>query len=567
MRPLPLIGKTLNWLIASYVVFASVFVLDAQAVDLVPSINARSAREEAKRPPDIPTDEELEQAGAVVGEIIFDNQDIFATDTPDEDVALFRLANHLHIQTKQSTLAHQLLFQTGEAYSRQKIEESERLLRTRRYVIAARIYPIAYHDGRVDVKIYTRDVWTLQPGISLGRSGGANTGGVKIEETNLLGYGKQLSLNYNSNVDRKTTVLDYQDPQVFGSWWALSTQVGNNSDGRRNALSIERPFYSLDTRWSAGMRLLDERRVDSIYDLGNVIDQYRVSQRGATFYYGLSDGLNNRWATRWTAGVTYDDHQFEPQQSPLGSGFAPAPRKLVYPWVGYDLFEDRYRKLENFNQIGRAEDFSLGWHATARVGVASTAYGADRKALSWSGSLGRGATPTEDEIIEIKASVSGRMESSQLHNGIASFSGRYYWRQSPRRLFYMSLQADVATRPDADQRLTLGGDNGLRGYPLRYQSGSGRSLFTVEQRFFSDWYPFRLMQVGGAVFYDMGRTWGDNPLGSRSIGLLHDVGFGLRLGQSRSGLGNVLHVDLAFPLDARGDIKKLQFLVETKSSF
>ena len=548
-------------------ILASFIAFDASARDLLPSITTRSEREEISRPVGIPSDAELEQAGAVVGEIILDVQDIFATDTSEEDTVLFRLANRLHIQTRPATISQQLLIQTGEPYVGQKLEESERLLRTRRYLHDARVYPVAYHDGRVDIKVHTRDVWTLQPGISFGRSGGANSAGIKIEETNLFGYGKQLSLNYNSNVDRKSTVLDYQDPQMLGSRWALSTQLANNSDGRRKALAIEHPFYSLDTRWSAGVRLLDERRVDSIYNLGNAIDQYGVKQRGATVYGGWSEGLRNHWATRWTTGVTYDDNQFEPRVSSPASGRTPASRKLVYPWLGYELIEDRHQKLENLNQIGRTEDFSLGWHATALVGLASTAYGADRNALIWSGSLGRGLTFGNSHLIELASGISGRIENSEAKNTIVSGAGRYYWRQSPRRLFFMSLRADAATRLDADNRLTLGGDTGLRGYPLRYQAGTGRWIFTAEQRLFSDWYPFRLVRVGGAMFYDMGRTWGDNPNGSRSVGLLRDVGFGLRLGQTRSGLGNVTHIDVAFPLDARGDIKKVQFLVETKRSF
>jgi outer membrane protein assembly factor BamA len=549
------------------VILALVISFDAQARDLLPSITTRSTRGDEARPRNVPSDEELERAGAVVGEIILDVRDIFATDTPEEDTVLFRLANRLHIQTRPATIAQQLLFQTGQPYSGQKLEESERLLRTRRYLLNAHIYPIAYHDGRVDVKVYTRDVWTLHPGVSFGRSGGTNSTGIKIQESNLFGYGKDLSLNYNSNVDRNSTVLDYRDPQVFGSWWALAAQWANNSDGRKKALAVEQPFYSLDTRSSVGVRLLDDQRVDSIYDLGDAIDQYGVRQRGATVYKGWSTGLQDHWATRWTIGATYDDNRFEPRPGPLGSGFAPPSRKLVYPWIGYDLVEDRYQKLENLNQIGRTEDFSLGWHATARAGVAATVYGADRNSLIWSGSLSRGLAPADPHLIELSGGVSGRLENSQAQNTVFSAAGRYYWRQSPRRLLFLSLQADAATHLDADNRLTLGGDNGLRGYPLRYQTGTGRWIFTAEQRLFTDWYPFRLVRVGGAIFYDMGRTWGDNPRGSSSLGLLRDVGFGLRLGQTRSGLGNVTHIDFAFPLDARGDIKKVQFLVETKRSF
>jgi hemolysin activation/secretion protein len=89
----------------------------------------------------------------------------------------------------------------------------------------------------------------------------------------------------------------------------------------------------------------------------------------------------------------------------------------------------------------------------------------------------------------------------------------------------------------------------------------------VEQRYFTDWYPFRLFRVGGAIFYDMGRTWGSAPLAQPSLGLLKDAGFGLRFGNSRSGLGNVIHVDLAFPLDGGSGISKVQFLVQTEATF
>jgi len=75
----------------------------------------------------------------------------------------------------------------------------------------------------------------------------------------------------------------------------------------------------------------------------------------------------------------------------------------------------------------------------------------------------------------------------------------------------------------------------------------------------------------------MGRTWGTGN-GSRTIvssppgvatnqGLLKDVGLGLRFGSSRSAFGNVIHIDFAFPLDGDASIKRVQFVVETKTSF
>jgi len=80
-------------------------------------------------------------------------------------------------------------------------------------------------------------------------------------------------------------------------------------------------------------------------------------------------------------------------------------------------------------------------------------------------------------------------------------------------------------------------------------------------------YLFRLFRVGGAVFIDVGRTWGENPVGSENLGWLRNLGFGLRLGNTRSGAGRVLHVDLAFPLDGAESISRVQLLLQAKKSF
>jgi hemolysin activation/secretion protein len=118
-----------------------------------------------------------------------------------------------------------------------------------------------------------------------------------------------------------------------------------------------------------------------------------------------------------------------------------------------------------------------------------------------------------------------------------------------------------------DSQLLIGDDSGLRGYPLRYESGTSRGLLTLEQRFYTDWYPFRLARFGAAVFGDVGRPWGSGVIGNSDPGTLSDLGFGLRFGNTRSGLGNVLHIDVAFPLQGDRDINKAQLLVETKASY
>jgi hemolysin activation/secretion protein len=131
----------------------------------------------------------------------------------------------------------------------------------------------------------------------------------------------------------------------------------------------------------------------------------------------------------------------------------------------------------------------------------------------------------------------------------------------------MTLSSSWGRRLDLDNLLQLGGDNGLRGYPLRYQVGDRRVLLTVEQRYFTDWYPFRLVRVGGAVFADAGRTWGDNPAGGPPLGWLKDLGIGLRLAPTRASGRDIIHLDLAFPLDGDPSIDSVQVLLQSKRSF
>src|SRR6185436_9627274 len=125
----------------------------------------------------LPSFAELQDAGAVVGKITIDNQNIFDLSDPAEDNFVFRTANTLHIKTRPEVIAQSLLFRTGDPVSVRLIEESERVLRCNASVYHVSIRPGAYHDGVVDIAVTTRDTWTLEPGIAFSRAGGSNSTG------------------------------------------------------------------------------------------------------------------------------------------------------------------------------------------------------------------------------------------------------------------------------------------------------------------------------------------------------------------------------------------------------
>ncbi|MGH8266559.1 MAG: hypothetical protein ACRETS_04515 [Steroidobacteraceae bacterium] len=517
--------------------------------------------------PGVPSDEELEAAQAVIGDILIDNQNIFNLDDPADNIGLFRLANRLHIKTRARVIRSQLLFKPGERYSRRLLDETERILRADNYFYDAWIRPVKYHDGKVDVRVTTRDVWTLDPGFNFSRSGGTSSTGVQLQELNTLGTGTDISLIHETNVDRTTSKVALSNNHAFGTWTSMSLTYADSSDGSLREFNINHPFYALETRAAGGLSGVDDVQTDSLYDRGQIIDQFRDQHNNLQLYGGMSRGLVNGWVQRWSTGVTYDEHLFDRLGTWTGVTLLPQDRRFLYPWVEYDLIADDYLRLWNHDQIHRTEDFYLGTAVTLRAGWADSAWGSSASALIFQGTASKGFRDGGTSTLLLASDFSGRLESGVLHNALLDASVRYYLEQGDKWLLFTTLQGSKGWRLDLDNQLLLGGDNGLRGYPLRYQDGTARALWTIEQRYFTDWFPFRLFRVGAAIFFDAGRTWGTAPLAAPSLGLLKDAGFGLRFGNARSGLGNVVHVDVAFPFNGDGGIKKVQFLVQTQQSF
>ena len=273
---------------------------------------AMAQDEEPTEAPRIPKPAELEAAGAIIGEVIFDKQNVFDLTKPGENKSLYRLANRWHMVTRDSVIRNQLLFAPGDVYSKRVLEESERVLRQNAFFYDAKIEPVRYQNGVVDIRVWTRDLWTLMPGFSVSRSGGENRTRLSLSERNLLGRGSSVRINYVDNVDREETSFQYFDRNLGRTWTSLFFELADASDGDTTDVRVIRPFFELDARWSAGGTLFDERREERFYDLGNEAAEYAHDRELHTAFYGWSKGLRDGWVRRWTTGGVYDDNQFSP---------------------------------------------------------------------------------------------------------------------------------------------------------------------------------------------------------------------------------------------------------------
>lgn len=521
--------------------------------------------------PKLPSDKQLETEHARIGRIEIVVIPVFDLSIPGDNNWLYRLADRLHVPTRAGAIRAQLLFRSGDAYSRGILDETARNIRQNSaFLREPVIRPIAYHDGIVDIQVIIHDVWTLQPGVNFSRSGGVNSFGFQVSDSNFLGTGKYVELGHSEDVDRRSTYLNWSDPNVDGTHWTDSAQYQSNSDGTVWGVGVSHPFYSLETLKAIGLDFGNDHNVVQRYRLGDIYDAYSNDWRTGDFFLGEALVVNDRWTDRLQIGWRVDDSEFNRSPNYRLIGPLPQDRTLSYPFVRMQWTSHDFVTVDNLAMIARTEDVHLGLDASIGAGFAAPWFGADRHSLLLDSELsdafefGNGFHPQE---IFLTGRLAGRAEYGRLDDAEATGYANYYFATSDMTRFYAMISADIGHRLDGDHFFELGGDNGLRGYPLRYQNGDQRALFTVEERLYTNWFPLRLFNVGAAVFYDMGRTWGTTLVPTPQLGLLKDVGFGLRLGNARSSFGSVIHVDLAFPLDRYTNISHMQFLVSTQQSY
>jgi hypothetical protein len=516
-------------------------------------------------PPGLYCPKVLEATGATIGSITIKSGDVFDLNDPREDGAFYRFMNSLHIETRDDVIRNELLFRPGDAYRTQLVEETERLLRTNEFLAEASIEAAHCADGTVDLVVDTTDTWSLTPSVSFSRKGGKNFGGVKIEESNLFGTGSELQFGYKADIERDELYADYRDSQLGSSRLSLRAGISNNSDGRAYIADIQQPFYALDARRAFGIFVAGFDQHDPLYRLGEIQSYVRQQGSQEQLFLGWSRGLRNGWARRWRSGIGNDAHEFEAVPGFADPAYLPHDRKDVYLFVGIELLQDRFESTRNTDNLGRVEDRHFGGSYEIQLGYASEALGSSDEAFLLRIRAAHGFHPTANQTLLLESYFDGRYSGIVSDKFRAGFGARFYRRQSEKRLFVAELLALTGRQYDTDQIPTLGGETGLRGFPIGFQTGDKKVQFSLEQRVFTDWYPFRIFRVGGAAFLDVGRVWGGDA--SANLGTLSDVGIGLRIGSPRSSTGKLLHIDLAWPLDGPKEIRGAHFVVEAHKSF
>ncbi len=492
---------------------------------------------------------------------------IFNENDPAENNWLYRTVNYLHIDTRHRAIEKQLIVHPQTALDARVVQENERLLRDNPYLADAMIVPHQICGGQIDLLVVVRDIWTLIPTVSFARTGGENRSEVGISDNNILGTGRRASIEYNRNADRTGISIKYRNSELFGNHTRLRVTYQDNSDGELKSVDLARPFYQLDSSWSAGASIHDETRLEDIESGQQTINRFRHDIHQYEVFNGWSAGLIDNRVHRWSLGVTDQEDDFsvvDPASPP-----PPDDRRLLYPWLAFESIEDRYWTTTNISQIFRHEDILLGTRWAVRAGYADEDFGSTENAAIFNFNNLYTNSFGEHHLFQASASTDGRVNTSTGNLASSFFNLRFtyfHFLDEDDRLF-ANLRLAAAKNINQDEQLTSGGDENLRGYPDDTQRGNRRWLLTVERRYYLDLHLFRLFRFGAALYLDAGRTWDTETADAPSARTLANAGLGLRINPSKARSEKVLHIDIAAPLVDRSDIDSYQLLITGKSEF
>jgi hypothetical protein len=468
----------------------------------------------------------------VITEIEIRPENVFTRTEAASSFFPYGLANAIHITSRKSLIEKYLLFRVGDPLNFDELAETERNLRATGLFRYVRI-----HAEGTKVVVETGDAWTLLLRGSLSNKGGVTTYSAGIEETNLLGTGRQLKFLYDNGTERISRSFTFADPAFLRPYTLLRVLFSDLSDGTVYEGLLQRPFYALDTPWAAGVSYRQAKFQPKIYAGGEEVAVWNQHETIFRAEGGLRADLGRETTHRILASVEWSDTTLG--AGSLGAPPPPAvpPRTFFFLGAGVEKDERQWIEKTDVEKIGRVEDFNLAPVGAVELGFSPEVLGATGAArLIAGGSMGA-LLPSGFSIATLKGET--RYENGP-QNSIVHLDVRAFL-QTTRWTFAMRIGAISGWRLDPETQFYLDGENGLRAYRLHAVSGTGHVVGNLELRTVFIYDLLRLVSIGAAVFADTGVSWGA-PDGYWNLA---DAGVGLRFGLTRAAQMSLLRLDVA----------------------
>ena len=518
-------------------------------------------------------------------------------------------------KTKKDVILRELLFEVGDIYIEADKAESEQILRDKSYIGAARIESLWNANANtVKVHVNITELWSPPlPAISPVLNSQGGTFLLGIRESNVFGSGHDTEVRYKriSEIGEKTKSLltwKYKMPRVFSSHWNFDGAYIQQREGDSWAVVLERPQYTLKSRWSAKFSLSEATgdfawyEMVSLSDRLEATDRFEVNLQGVTGrvrrYFGDRERQNyiGIWATSRRSKYVLIEKKF-----PSTADLSNRDIKLVGVTVGRKRVT--YHKTQFIRRMGRDEDFFVGSEYAFSLGQASPLYGSDRSE-TYTNLIGRSGWTAGNRILGTLLTDIGTYFTTRIERSTMLVQTSWYYTDvfntgeiytvdkgfrkngffDFHQTFVMEFKTEMLFGWRGESQVVLGAFNGLRGYNYRQFNGEKMMVLRLESRTVCGGTLFRKLDEGleavatfiakpfikrsvnlglivsATAFTDIGYIWN----GHHTFNLAEpkrSVGFGLRGGFAKVSNAGIFRVEFAFPLDAPSEPAFKQMIV------
>lgn len=496
----------------------------------------------------------------------------------DAESYLFDLGNKLHIESRPGTIRRRLLFKEGDKVTKGTLLEAEKTLRQEEFLADAIIEVMPWQDGTAHIKVTTFDQWTTVPGFSVQRLGGKWVYWLGPVESNLFGTGQRLGFFLGHDQIRDTRWLDYNNNALTDQRLHLAAHTAWLSDGYSVYASLSKPLESRDSRYAFTATVSAVKLSEYVYFDANRLKELPDSLAGkkagvahpleqfahvATHDVDLSVTRSYGYRTKLSVSPTFDRHDRYNDGAigiytrdadlvaalPLAQS-ARRPNERTDYLVGgvLSLYQYAYKTVQNFNNLKWSETLETGWRLSTKLAKNQEWMGAKNDDYLFSHSAVYNNAWWDAVFFNSNAGMRYFLgPDGKFDDGTANASGEMQWKPVPITSSYLAVSWNNLFASGQSQQLLLGEDNGLNGYPNFYYAGQARLLMEAEQRLFPS-FEMGTLVPAFAVFLNAGNTF--PGYSQMDLADLHySVGFGLRMGLSKSVQKVVNHINFSFPLD------------------
>lgn len=500
-------------------------------------------------------------------------------------------------KTKENVILRELLFQKNDVYIEADRKESERILRQKPYIGAAKIESGWNEDLQgVVIHVTVTEFFSLTGALDPGINNQTGYFLVQMKETNLFGSGQGSQIRYEriSEVGEKTrgfVTMKYRIPRLFDSHLNFDGQYIQNREGDSWSVLLERPQYSLKSRWSAQLGISELINQVRWYEQGRKTDTFELTRNKASGnvlrYFG--DRHHQNYIGVWFNSTRSNYYSIESVSQSIAS---PMNRDIKRVGIQLGRRNIGFHKTRFLKSMGGDEDFVTGSVYDLSVGYSSPLYGSERTETYTSLSFDSGWESKDrlfaTALIGFRTGFTNQIEHSVIQSGCAFYfrdvfnTGDIYrvdkgFRKNGLVDFHQTIVAQFKSVLQygwrGESQVLLGADNGLRGYALREFSGEKMMLLSIESRTLCGGSIFNSINNGltkfatfiakpfvknrtidlGLImsltsFIDVGYIWdSDNPFNAQDV--KRGVGFGLRGSFAKVSDAGIFRFEVAFPLD------------------